>query len=77
MYSAIGSFTNLRGGHVYPDTVRKADAKPLRVLVVMDEDGETARHRVEDCVKWSDNSRLNRLGLRRWITEVSSTYKPH
>ncbi|MBP3960152.1 esterase family protein [Gemmata sp. G18] len=33
VYSAIGSFTNLRGGHVYPDLVRKADAKPIRVYV--------------------------------------------
>lgn len=33
VYSAIGSFTNLRGGHVYPDLVRKADAKPIRVYL--------------------------------------------
>lgn len=33
VYSAIGSFTNLRGGHVYPDMVRKADAKPIRVYL--------------------------------------------
>ncbi len=33
VYSAIGSFTDLRGGHVYPDMVRKADAKPIRVYV--------------------------------------------
>ena len=33
VYSAIGSFTNLRGGHVYPDLVKKADAKPIRVYL--------------------------------------------
>ncbi|MBY0461445.1 MAG: esterase family protein [Gemmataceae bacterium] len=33
VYSAIGSFTNLRGGHVYPDLVRKAEAKPIRVYL--------------------------------------------
>ncbi len=33
VYSAIGSFTNLRGGHVYPDNIRKADAKPIRVYL--------------------------------------------
>jgi enterochelin esterase family protein len=33
VYSAIGSFTNLRGGHVYPDMVKKADAKPIRVYL--------------------------------------------
>lgn len=31
--SAIGSFTNLRGGHVYPDLVRKSDPKPIRVFL--------------------------------------------
>lgn len=31
--SLIGSFTNLRGGHVYPDLVRKADRKPIRVFI--------------------------------------------
>lgn len=29
--SLIGSFTNIRGGHVYPELVRKADPKPIRV----------------------------------------------
>lgn len=35
--SMIGSFTNLRGGHVYPDVIKKADKKPLRVFL---QDGE-------------------------------------
>ena len=30
--SIIGSFTNLRGGHAYPDIVRKSEKKPLRDL---------------------------------------------
>jgi enterochelin esterase family protein len=29
--SLIGSFTNLRGGHVYPEKVRETDKKPIRV----------------------------------------------
>ena len=33
VYSAIGSFTNLRGGHVYPELVQKAEAKPIRVYL--------------------------------------------
>jgi enterochelin esterase family protein len=32
--SNVGSFTNLRGGHVYPDIIRKSDKKPLRVFLV-------------------------------------------
>jgi enterochelin esterase family protein len=31
--SAIGSFTNLRGGHVYPELVRKSERKPIRVFI--------------------------------------------
>ncbi|HWE03587.1 MAG TPA: alpha/beta hydrolase-fold protein [Tepidisphaeraceae bacterium] len=32
VFSSIGSFTNIRGGNVYPDLVRKADKKPIRVF---------------------------------------------
>lgn len=31
--SLIGSFTNIRGGHVYPDLVRKSPPKPIRVYL--------------------------------------------
>ncbi|HEY7118016.1 MAG TPA: alpha/beta hydrolase-fold protein, partial [Tepidisphaeraceae bacterium] len=31
--STIGSFTNIRGGHVYPDLIRKSDPKPIRVYL--------------------------------------------
>jgi enterochelin esterase family protein len=30
--SLIGSFTNLRGGHVYPERVLAADKKPIRIF---------------------------------------------
>lgn len=29
--STIGSFTNIRGGHIYPALIRKSDARPIRV----------------------------------------------
>jgi enterochelin esterase family protein len=32
--SNVGSFTNLRGGHEYPDIIRKSEKKPLRVFLV-------------------------------------------
>ncbi len=35
--SHIGSFTNIRGGHVYPSLIRKTEKKPLRVFL---QDGE-------------------------------------
>ncbi len=31
--SHIGSFTNIRGGHVYPAVIRKTEKKPLRVFL--------------------------------------------
>jgi gluconolactonase len=31
--SFIGSYTNLRGGHVYPSLIRKTEPKPLRVFL--------------------------------------------
>jgi enterochelin esterase family protein len=31
--STIGSFTDLRGGHVYPDLIRAAERKPIRVYL--------------------------------------------
>ena len=33
MLSIVGSFTNLRGGHVYPEIVRKSEKKPIRVFL--------------------------------------------
>ncbi len=30
----IGSFVNLRGGHVYPDIIRAAERKPIRVYLL-------------------------------------------
>ncbi|MDG2223692.1 MAG: alpha/beta hydrolase-fold protein [Rubripirellula sp.] len=31
--SYIGSFTNIRGGHIYPALIRKTEAKPFRVFL--------------------------------------------
>ncbi len=31
--SMIGSFTNIRGGHVFPDLVKKAEPKSIRVFI--------------------------------------------
>lgn len=33
VYSSVGSFTNLRGGNVYPALVRKTEPKPLRIYM--------------------------------------------
>jgi len=31
--STIGSFTNIRGGHVYPDLIRQSPTKPIRIFL--------------------------------------------
>ncbi len=31
VYSSVGSFTNIRGGDVYPSLIRKTEPKPLRI----------------------------------------------
>jgi len=31
--STIGSFTNIMGGHVYPDLIKQADTKPIRIFL--------------------------------------------
>jgi enterochelin esterase family protein len=31
--SHVGSFTNIRGGHVYPSVIRKTERKPIRVFL--------------------------------------------
>jgi enterochelin esterase-like enzyme len=38
VYSCIGTFISMRGGHEYPYLIRKTDPKPLRIFL---EDGET------------------------------------
>jgi enterochelin esterase family protein len=30
--SIVGSFTNIRGGHIYPEKVRASEKKPIRVF---------------------------------------------
>ncbi len=33
VFSTIGSFTNLRGGNIYPSLIRKTEPKPIRVFL--------------------------------------------
>lgn len=33
VYSTVGSFTNIRGGDVYPGLIRKTEKKPIRVFL--------------------------------------------
>lgn len=33
VFSMVGSFTNIRGGHAYPDIIRKSEKKPIRIFL--------------------------------------------
>jgi enterochelin esterase family protein len=43
--SNVGSFTNIRGGHAYPDKIRAAEKKPIRVFLC---DGRNDNRGVRD-----------------------------
>jgi enterochelin esterase-like enzyme len=51
--STIGSFTNIMGGHVYPDLIRESDPKPIRVFLQDGlNDNRGRRRRGEYDPKW-------------------------
>ena len=52
VYTTIGSFTNIKGGHVFPDLVRAAAPKPLRVF---QQDG--AHDLLNQFGSWPDGNR--------------------
>lgn len=43
--SLIGSYTNIHGGHVYPELVRESDPKPIRIFL---QDGENDLRNAEN-----------------------------
>jgi enterochelin esterase-like enzyme len=47
--SMVGSFTNLRGGYVYPEAVRKSDKKPIRVFL---QDGRNDNRAADETRDW-------------------------
>jgi enterochelin esterase-like enzyme len=49
--SMVGSFTNLRGGYVYPEEVRKSDKKPIRVFL---QDGRNDNRALRDDGKYDE-----------------------
>jgi len=47
--SIVGSFTNIRGGHAYPDLVLKADKKPIRIFL---QDGRNDNRNNDETRDW-------------------------
>lgn len=47
VFSTIGSYTNIRGGHVYPDLIRQSDRKPIRIFLedTLDDNRGVGRNR--------------------------------
>ncbi|HEY3968445.1 MAG TPA: alpha/beta hydrolase-fold protein [Planctomycetaceae bacterium] len=51
--STIGSFTNIMGGHAYPDIIRQSDPKPIRIFLQDGlNDNRGIRRRGEYDPKW-------------------------
>jgi enterochelin esterase family protein len=69
VYSSIGSFTNLRGGHVFPELVLKAENKPIRVYL---QDGTNDLRRPKDVQRdWH----LQNLAMVAALREKEYDYK--
>lgn len=60
--STIGSFTNIRGGHVYPDLIRQSERKPIRIFLQdgLNDNRGTRRGKAEYDPKWDWHTQ-NRL----------------
>ena len=78
--STIGSFTNLRGGHVYPDRIREAPKKPIRIFLqdglndnraVRVTDGKTTYNRERD---WHAQNRKMVAALTEKGYDVNYTW---
>lgn len=50
--SLVGSFTNIRGGHVYPEKVRETERKPIRVFFQDGRNDNRGQRRGEYDEKW-------------------------
>jgi enterochelin esterase family protein len=57
--SHVGSFTNIRGGHVYPELIGKAEKKPIRVFL---QDGE--KDLVNKFGSWPEANRKMEAALK-------------
>src|SRR5258706_11825739 len=71
--STIGSFTNIMGGHVYPDLVRESEPKPIRVFLqdgVNDNRGRRGR-------RGGDDPHLDRDAHHREKVEALTGKKYH
>lgn len=69
VFSGIGSFTNIRGGHVFPDLVQKAEKKPIRVFL---QDGVNDLRRPKDVQRdWH----LQNLAMAAALREKEYDYR--
>ena len=81
VYSMIGSFTNIRGGNIYPSWIRKTAPKPIRVFP---EGGENDFNNSTGIGRWATSdgrrSQAHELGLplriRQRQTQSPATAAP-
>jgi enterochelin esterase family protein len=77
--STIGSFTNIRGGHVYPDLIRQADRKPIRIFLQDGLNDNRGRGRQSDAAynperDWHAQNRLMVAALTAQGYDVNYTW---
>ena len=66
--SHVGSFVDLRGGHVYPDLIREADSKPIRIFL---QDGANDLRREQPNRNWV----IGNLKMAAVLEEKNYDYK--
>src|SRR5882672_945854 len=72
--SHIGSFTNIRGGDVYPGLIRKTEAKPLRVFL---QDGSTDLDNVHGSWPLANQSMAAALKYMKYDTKFEFGVEGH
>lgn len=75
--STIGSFTNIRGGHAYPQMILDADAKPIRIFLqdgLNDNRGRRRGGRYDPNWDWHAQNRLMVAALEEKGYDVNYTW---
>ena len=67
--STIGSFTDIRGGHVYPDLIRQSERKPIRIYLQDGLNDNRGRGRNGGEYNWKRDWHAQNLKMVQALTE--------
>lgn len=74
--SFVGSFTDIRGEHIYPELVAESEKKPIRIFM---QDGRNDNRRTPETLKndwFYQNVRLKNAVFSRTETPIAPTISP-